>query len=137
MAALLPPNKFTEVFALPKTDPPKLFDGDVGAAPPKIDAVLVVLLAELPPNILCAGFASPVSLEAADPKMLPVEAGGLATVDAGADKRPKLENDIDASDDLAPKTFCGCCCCCPDVSWVLAPKTLVVLVVGTELALNL
>lgn len=137
MATLLPPNKLVDVvFALPKTEVvPKLgFDGDAGAVPPKIDAVLVALFAALPPKIFWAGFAA----AAAVAKMFPVDVGGLAD-DAGVDDSPKLANDNDdvLSAGLAPKTLGGCCWF-NDVSGVLAPPKIlvVVLVVGTELALK-
>lgn len=136
MATLLPPNKLVDVvFALPKTEVvPKLgFDGDAGAVPPKIDAVLVALFAALPPKIFWAGFAA----AAAVAKMFPVDVGGLAD-DAGVDDSPKLANDNDVlSAGLAPKTLDGCCWF-DDVSGVLAPPKIlvVVLVVGTELALK-
>lgn len=87
---------------MPKTDEPKAFGGEAGVAPPKIEAVLVLVLAlaPTPPNIFAAGFAT-----AADPNIFP-DADGLAVDEAGVDDRPKPPNDTDAlSIDFEPKIF--------------------------------
>lgn len=100
-----PPNTFAELLAMPKTDDPNAFDGDDGvAAPPKIEAVLVLLftLALAPPKIFEAGFAA-----TAPPKIFPVAVGEPAVDAAGVDEpSPKPPNDNDAlSTDFAPKIF--------------------------------
>lgn len=104
VAVVLPPNKlFDGAFALLNTEEPKLFDGDAGVVPPKIDADDETFVAAFPPNILWADFA------AADAKILPVDAAGAAVDAAGVDDRPKLANDNDVlSAGLAPKMFVDC-----------------------------
>lgn len=96
----LSPNKFVfGVFALPKGDAPKLFDGEADVAPPNIDDVLVV--PELPPKIFEAGF------DATDPNKL-----------SDADK-PKL---------ATPNIFDDCCAD-GDKLAIFVPKTLVAVLV--------
>lgn len=86
---------------MPKTDEPNAFCGEAGVEPPKIEAVLVLVLALAPPppKMFAAGLAA-----AADPNIFPAD--GLAADEAGVDDRPKPPNDTDAlSIDFEPKIF--------------------------------
>lgn len=91
------------LFALLKGEvEPNAVCGEACVDPPKIDAVLVLLLPTVPPNIFPAGFGA-----GTEPNRFPVDAaGGLAGVDDGGVDIPKPPNDTDAlSTDFEPKTF--------------------------------
>lgn len=130
----LPPNMFDVLpaVALPNRFEPKLFDGDACAAPPKMDAVLVLLFGVAAfPKIFCAGFAA-----AGDAKILPVETDGLIADEVGLEAKPKPPNDNDAlSTAFEPKMFSPGDCCTAGESGLFAPNKGVELDVTTALAL--
>lgn len=130
VAGLLPPKIFDVLVALPNGFGPKLFDCETCVAPPKIDAVLVLLATDaVPPNIFCAGLFA-----AADAKILPVVAPVLGVDDTGGgDDIPKLPNAL--STVLELKILAPLACCGLDVSCVFTPnKLLAGLEVGGVLA---
>lgn len=120
---------FDVLVAFPNGFVAKVFDCETGVDPPKIDAVLVLLLLTgeaVPPKIFCVLLAG-----AADAKILPVFAPELGADDTAVDDILNPPNALSIVFDakiLAPLACCGL-----GVSGDFA-KLLVALVVGGVLA---